>query len=697
MYTREETTTGKKAQIEPREGGMHYCAFSHSSPHFQNLIEASDTRVYASIKPRTSLQHLLQDGCIPPGRSDEPASIPSGQLGSAPTFPAADTQGAFVKPDHSVSTPDSRITSRAGPPIVSDSSGQCLDSVLIAPAIHGDHGNRSKDDKEATTSVVGGTSGENFDGDAVSVIETLPSTSEPTNSPVAAGGEPLLSSCTDLVQQAEKQRQTLNEIGRVDGDDQLWVGSKDLIHKIKDALHLGKRHVDSEQIALRKFPRAVLLHGMGGSGKSLTARKFVATSNANLDLVIWLHCANPASLGASFHRAAIKLGLVDRFESQNHAASRTLLMDHLTRSSQDWLLIFDDIDNTDPELVRSICHVGGRHLFTSRRHDIAQRLPAGCLTSIRLGPFSLAQSIRLLRKLAPNASAEDDDRPLRAIAAACSFQPSALAVIGKIVNRTGCSYLDVCIRLCTYSGTLSAGLPYSVIAPGSTMSSGTQLSITTHANSKTRTQRSSSQEGLTPAYKAGYQESAHHVLARIVRMLSGAWKLPKGDLAIHLTSSFLCSDHIDQRILQSSMKCREGIHLVFPDPEPEFLPALKRLWSLGLLDPGMKGHWTRPQILQEASLQSMDNQEFVDAFRTVSTLLLSQWPKPRKLGNVVRGYWPEFDSLHSNVWNLTILFADCEGATTSFRASRKPSLKRRIPASRLVTDAFLKLIIYCSW
>ena len=73
-------------------------------------------------------------------------------------------------------------------------------------------------------------------------------------------------------------------------------------------------------------PRPVILHGMGGIGKSEIALEFVYSRHNQFDAVFWTRADNSASLEADFAQIAIQLGINDPKGSDNQSLNRKIAL-----------------------------------------------------------------------------------------------------------------------------------------------------------------------------------------------------------------------------------------------------------------------------------------------------------------------------------------------------------------------------------
>ena len=106
--------------------------------------------------------------------------------------------------------------------------------------------------------------------------------------------------------------------------------------------------------------------GLGGIGKTQTARAYAHRHLADYELIWWLRAESPATLAADYATLAGPLGLDP--DTADQAKLNAAIRQRL-QSRSAWLLIFDNVE--DPKLPREwLPGTGGGHsLITSRRTD----------------------------------------------------------------------------------------------------------------------------------------------------------------------------------------------------------------------------------------------------------------------------------------------------------------------------------------
>ncbi len=135
-----------------------------------------------------------------------------------------------------------------------------------------------------------------------------------------------------------------------------FVGREDALAELRRLLTAGQGPAVLTQA----------ITGLGGIGKTQTARAYAHRHLADYELIWWLRAETPATLAADYATLAGPLGLDPDTADQAklNAAIRQRLQSRST-----WLLIFDNVE--DPLLPREwLPGTGGGHsLITSRRTD----------------------------------------------------------------------------------------------------------------------------------------------------------------------------------------------------------------------------------------------------------------------------------------------------------------------------------------
>lgn len=200
----------------------------------------------------------------------------------------------------------------------------------------------------------------------------------------------------------------------------------------------------------------VVLHGLGGIGKSSAASKFVDVARENkwFDLIIWVPSTYRTTVVQALAAAARSLHLVQEgelvdFENDwkktlnwlQNPVSHARKVPSSPSSSMRWLMVFDDVN--DAHMVKAFIPPGqtGSVLMTTRDPSIASEVelldpdlfldctPSG--NSLRVKKFDLDESLSFLTKL----TGSNDENSLKAVAEELDGIPVALRCMGEMMKR----------------------------------------------------------------------------------------------------------------------------------------------------------------------------------------------------------------------------------------------------------------------
>jgi len=192
----------------------------------------------------------------------------------------------------------------------------------------------------------------------------------------------------------------------------------------------------------------VVLHGLGGVGKTQLALEYVHRFQADYDLVWWMDASQPNLTDTALIKLAEHFDLHAEPVKQVNAVVNALRQGkHFPRS----LLIFDNADR--PEDVARFLP-GGPHtrvLITSRNRDWAASARA-----IEINVFDRTESVEHLTRQVRGIQRKDAE----SVADALGDLPIAIAVAGALLSETGTSVRSFLNHLGEHaSETLSAVKP----------------------------------------------------------------------------------------------------------------------------------------------------------------------------------------------------------------------------------------------
>ncbi|GAQ40165.1 hypothetical protein ASPNIDRAFT_181915 [Aspergillus niger] len=189
----------------------------------------------------------------------------------------------------------------------------------------------------------------------------------------------------------------------------------------------------------------VVIHGMGGLGKTQLAAHFARMHKEDFTSVFWLHGKDETTLNASFADLVVRVRDMAATDSTHHhsmqegpplCAKRAL--EWLSKKNNaGWLLIYDDVEASDiKSWLPTADH--GSIIITTRSPQLAEGMIAHPLTPL---PFEDALQL-LTGEPGPRDSTYgrcQNDPSSEALAKRLHGLPLALALAGSYIHRTGMS------------------------------------------------------------------------------------------------------------------------------------------------------------------------------------------------------------------------------------------------------------------
>ena len=228
-------------------------------------------------------------------------------------------------------------------------------------------------------------------------------------------------------------------IGNLPSHHQAFTGRAELLNELHRRLVTG---------------RVVILHGLGGVGKSRIALEYAHQQRRTYSLIWWIQAETPLAATTTLAALAPRLGL--DVEADQERTCRAVIEELARRD--DWLLIFDGVDG--PESLRPFLPGGdgGRVLITSRHPGLgshAHRIEVRELPHTEAVEFLLAGTAGNDRPAAQTLARELGGLPL-ALAQAVAYidQVPDVDLAGYLERHRRSPYLFASAQPQDYPGTV---------------------------------------------------------------------------------------------------------------------------------------------------------------------------------------------------------------------------------------------------
>ena len=605
MSVRMWTTTAEEVSVEATEGIKKSCAFQEKSHLYHVLLAIPNVDHQISI-PENSATVKLLDAQSMDSRN---ASVPS--LNVVP----ASTEVTSMAPD-STRTPIKTLL-----PVTTDGSERAICSDTEATITRNDadsvhvHGSLSPDlasEDPYSAAEVGdcGSIALPLDGE----IECEGKAHHPKLLIKGKQGEERhiqrenlqqdSSEVPPVLETARGARRPRFSCTRIPVRDARFFGREDTLSLLDEVFGLGEIP-SNDRVAHLDSGGIVLLRGGPGVGKSAIASEWMYRIAPMFDNILWIRASSELHLAQSFHEAAVSLGLVQVRADHNHENSRKRLLDWLSKTSSTWLIVFDDA-NQLRMLPRFLPTPPKGYVLVTSRQLASQELDVkedGRLHIIDVDPFCAEDAIAFLRALIfqglDDGNVEVQDRALSIMAEDCRYLPIPLRKQGKDINRCDLANLRKFIAM------VEGHAGYTLVT----------------------------QPCIRPRLS-----SASYALASVI--------------------TFLDPYRIEDAILLGAQRYKDFPLQAFPMTDQGYYDAKEELLLHDLCQDVGSDSLEICRVTHSSLRAMLDPVQFRQGFGCASQLLHARWPSKRKLKNIVLGNWPEFDSLHSHVHELSSIFIE---------------------------------------
>lgn len=228
----------------------------------------------------------------------------------------------------------------------------------------------------------------------------------------------------------------------------VFQGREDVLSRIDEALEGPDNKL-----------RSVLIHGLGGVGKTQTALNYAYRNASKYDAIFWVRSETTMSINASMSNIARSLKLPGSMREDGNDEKNFLMVQSWFRTQaarkqsrsysrlqrpmgcdadvftgRKWLMIFDNVESIEDIDCKYVPTTGGAVIITSRRSDNV--LPTS--SEVSLKPFSVEPATKVLldsMKYSASQVLNDEDKDaLRALATKVDGLPIGLRVIAGLMN-----------------------------------------------------------------------------------------------------------------------------------------------------------------------------------------------------------------------------------------------------------------------
>lgn len=640
MTVRMWSTTNDENDIPPGKGNGKHCAFHGKSQYYQQLISIPNVGTQLTVST------------IPNPRQIEPSQNQNGKNTSVSLEGEAATEQAInpLHPRQAIRTsrePESP-SSTTSQDDISEPENTDFTALAIAPGPQGIHPVEAGSGSESTVGSIGSRSPVESHEQTVSLPEKIPdrpaiAVSEPSMMEAgededsllrfkpkgAQQSSPTVLSSSQLPRSSRLRRHKFFST-RIPRRDEMFFSREELMHSLEDLLVPPLEETKDNGTHVSPG-RIVSIYGEPGVGKTAIAVELSYRIQPFFEHIFWLRANDGIHLSHSFHEAARSLEIItDRAANHDHENSRIRFLEWLSTTTTSWLLVFDDADQL--EILRSFLPEPclGTILITTRR-QIPQNLVASCpqrIREIKIASLGMEQMISFLNHIRGKANENNLEATLaehRFIAEICHGQPLALRAAVTTANRQW--LLDMRISVGRRAG--------GVLAPYST----------------------------------------------------AIWaNLSSRSCALAVVIAFLDPHGVDDATFLSAQRCGDFPLSSFPLTDQNYFDAKDELFSHALCRDVGSASFEMHRVTQSTLRAGLTSRELKSGFHSASLLLNGCWPSKQKMRHIALGNWPEFDSLHGHVNELSKNFLELDH-----------KMKDSKGAPGLLNDAYVRILLLATW
>lgn len=240
--------------------------------------------------------------------------------------------------------------------------------------------------------------------------------------------------------------------------NRVFCGQTKLLDELDKCLSpIGETSSVSDGSESGSHLRTFALCGPGGIGKTQIAAEFVYRVKEQFDAIIWIPADEPVKLAQSFSQVAVSLGLVqaDTMESRDPILTRDAVLGWLAHPRKSykrlddaqadeatWLLVFDNVENTDFLDDYWPTDSSGSILMTSR-DPLVKSYVYSLRRGLSMPPLDAMEGAKLLIKLTGRRKLSIEERSkATAVAQILGGLPLAIVQMAGVISRQDLSFSE---------------------------------------------------------------------------------------------------------------------------------------------------------------------------------------------------------------------------------------------------------------